>query len=141
MIFADQKVYSALTNNEKLTKAMAEMQTNSTDDDMIFIFDIPEQYQGTKYAPIIRVNYIGNKYRSSDDDNAYTKPRVCVSLWTKTFSQGTKLLPIILDILKDIGFYRYADSHTKDPDTADQVNKQLYMFQLYVNGIIFEEEE
>lgn len=136
MILPDVKIYQALNSNKELNNILLKMRsTTVADENMIFNGSIPEQYQVAKYAPIFRVNYVGSTYRGADDKSAFTRPQILVSYWTKTLAQGAELFPIVVNLLEDAGYYRYSDNHELDPDTADQPNKKMYIFRIYVHGL------
>lgn len=140
MELADTKIYKALSSNEELTNLMKSMRSVEVDENMIFNQSIPEDYQANKYAPLIRVNYIGSTYRASDDYQNFLRPQVLVSFWVKKLSQGAKLLPIIKRTLASVGYYPYSENHEEDPDTGDQLENKMYIFRVYVHGLEIEEE-
>lgn len=120
---------------------MQSLRIATTNDNMIFNQSIPEGYQASKFAPLVRVNYIGSTYRASDDDQSVLRPQVLVSFWVKKLSHGEKILPIIKHTLRDIGYYPYSENHEEDPDTGDQLENKMYIFRVYVHGLEIEEEE
>lgn len=140
MVLPDTKIYKALSSNTELINTIQSMRQTSTDAPMIFNQSIPEGYQASKFAPLVRVNYVGSTYRASDDDQSVLRPQVLVSFWTKKLSQGEKLLPIIKHTLRDINYYPYSENHEEDPDTGDQLENRMYIFRVYVHGIEIEEE-
>lgn len=119
---------------------MNTFRSTNVEDDMIFNQSIPEGYQASKFAPMIRVNFIGSSYRASDDFQNILRPQVLVSFWVKKLSQGSQLLPIIKRTLSDIGYYPYSENHEEDLDTGDQLDNKLIIFRVYVHGLEMEEE-
>lgn len=140
MVLPDTKIYKALSSNTELVNTMRSMRQTSTDDTMVFNQSIPEGYQASKFAPLIRVNYVGSTYRASDDDQSVLRPQVLVSFWVKKLSQGEQLLTIIKRTLRDVNYYPYSENHEEDPDTGDQLENRMYIFRVYVHGIEIEEE-
>lgn len=141
MLLPETKIYKALSTSDKLLNLMKQLRIAECDDNLIFNQDIPENYQVTNYAPIVRINYVGCSYRASDNVQNIYRPRVLVSFWVKELEQGEQMFNIIKKILSDIGYYLYSEDHEEDLDTGDQLDNKMYVFRMYVHGLEVENEE
>ena len=142
MIFPEVKLRKLLVSNKELIDTMDSMRTTSVDGDpMVFTGKITDKFTAYKYSPMIRINYLGSSWRGADNDYDFEIPRILVSFWCKSLSEGQKLYPLIKRILRDGGYYIYDDGHDKDPDSQDSQGKQLWMFRLFVRSINLENED
>lgn len=141
MIFPEVKVRQLLVSNEHLIETMNNMRPASVQDDkMVFTGKITDKYIAYKYAPMIRINYMGSSWRGSDNEHTLTIPRMLVSFWCQSLAQGQILYPIIRDTLTDGGFYIYDDGHDKDPDSQDSKGRELWMFRFFIRSLDMKEE-
>lgn len=96
-------VYSYLNNDEVLADKMSTMRAvNEDDENMIFTFDVREEYQKQEYSPIIRMTPISNVEAVWSDDNSEIHELVfSVELFTKNISNSYELSSYIVDKLKN----------------------------------------
>lgn len=96
-------VYSYLNDDEVLANKMSAMRTvNEDDENMIFTFDVREEYQKQEYSPIIRMTPISNVEAVWSDDNSEIHELVfSVELFTKNVSNSYELSSYIVDKLKN----------------------------------------
>lgn len=141
-MLATAKIYQTLINNDDLVQTMTSMRENVVDgENMIFNDYIPEEYQASMYAPIIRINHVQATMRAADDSYFLEKPSVLVSFWTKELSQINVLKPKLEKILMDINYPLYQSDYEPDRVASeDNPENKLYICRLYVHGIEFMEE-
>ncbi|WZK93785.1 hypothetical protein [Staphylococcus phage SpP] len=96
-------VYSYLNDDEVLADKMSTMRTvNEEDENMIFTFDVREEYQKQEYSPIIRMTPISNVEAVWSDDNSEIHELVfSVELFTKSVNNSYELSSYIVDKLKN----------------------------------------
>lgn len=96
-------VYSYLNDDEVLADKMSTMRAvNEEDENMIFTFDVREEYQKQEYSPIIRMTPISNVEAVWSDDNSEIHELVfSVELFTKNVSNSYELSSYIVDKLKN----------------------------------------
>lgn len=96
-------VYSYLNDDEVLADKMSTMRTvNEEDENMIFTFDVREEYQKQEYSPIIRMTPISNVEAVwSDDDSEIHELVFSVEVFTKSVSNSYELSSYIVDKLKN----------------------------------------
>lgn len=96
-------VYSYLNDDEVLAGKMSTMRAvNEEDENMIFTFDVREEYQKQEYSPIIRMTPISNVEAVwSDDDSEIHELVFSVELFTKSVSNSYELSSYIVDKLKN----------------------------------------
>lgn len=96
-------VYSYLNDDEVLADKMSTMRAvNEEDENMIFTFDVREEYQKQEYSPIIRMTPISNVEAVWSDDNSEIHELVfSVELFTKSVSNSYELSSYIVDKLKN----------------------------------------
>lgn len=96
-------VYSYLNDDEVLADKMSTMRTvNEEDENMIFTFDVREEYQKKEYSPIIRMTPISNVEAVWSDDNSEIHELVfSVEVFTKSVSNSYELSSYIVDKLKN----------------------------------------
>lgn len=96
-------VYSYLNDDEVLADKMSTMRTvNEEDENMIFTFDVREEYQKQEYSPIIRMTPISNVEAVWSDDNSEIHELVfSVEVFTKSVSNSYELSSYIVDKLKN----------------------------------------
>lgn len=96
-------VYSYLNDDEVLANKMSAMRTvNEDDENMIFTFDVREEYQKQEYSPIIRMTPISNVETVWSDDNSEIHELVfSVELFTKSVNNSYELSSYIVDKLKN----------------------------------------
>lgn len=82
---------------------MSTMRTvNEEDENMIFTFDVREEYQKQEYSPIIRMTPISNVEAVwSDDDSEIHELVFSVEVFTKSVSNSYELSSYIVDKLKN----------------------------------------
>lgn len=96
-------VYSYLNDDEVLADKMSTMRAvNEEDENMIFTFDVREEYQKQEYSPIIRMTPISNVEAVwSDSDSEIHELVFSVELFTKNVSNSYELSSYIVDKLKN----------------------------------------
>lgn len=96
-------VYSYLNNDEVLSDKMSTMRAvNEEGENMIFTFDVREEYQKQEYSPIIRMTPISNIEAVWSDDNSEIHELVfSVELFTKNVNNSYELSSYIVDKLKN----------------------------------------
>lgn len=96
-------VYSYLNDDEVLSDKMSTMRAvNEEDENMIFTFDVREEYQKQEYSPIIRMTPISNVEAVwSDDDSEIHELVFSVELFTKNVNNSYELSSYIVDKLKN----------------------------------------
>ena len=96
-------VYGYLNNDEVLSDKMSTMRAvNEEGENMIFTFDVREEYQKQEYSPIIRMTPISNVEAVwSDDDSEIHELVFSVELFTKNVSNSYELSSYIVDKLKN----------------------------------------
>ena len=96
-------VYGYLNNDEVLSDKMSTMRAvNEEGENMIFTFDVREEYQMQEYSPIIRMTPISNVEAVwSDDDSEIHELVFSVELFTKSVNNSYELSSYIVDKLKN----------------------------------------
>ena len=96
-------VYSYLNDDEVLSDKMSTMRAvNEEGENMIFTFDVREEYQKQEYSPIIRMTPISNVEAVWSDDNSEIHELVfSVELFTKSVNNSYELSSYIVDKLKN----------------------------------------
>lgn len=96
-------VYSYLNDDEVLSDKMSTMRAvNEEGENMIFTFDVREEYQKQEYSPIIRMTPISNVEAVWSDDNSEIHELVfSVELFTKNVNNSYELSSYIVDKLKN----------------------------------------
>lgn len=96
-------VYGYLNNDEVLSDKMSTMRAvNEEGENMIFTFDVREEYQKQEYSPIIRMTPISNVEAVwSDDDSEIHELVFSVELFTKSVNNSYELSSYIVDKLKN----------------------------------------
>ena len=96
-------VYGYLNNDEVLSDKMSTMRAvNEEGENMIFTFDVREEYQKQEYSPIIRMTPISNvEVVWSDDDSEIHELVFSVELFTKSVNNSYELSSYIVDKLKN----------------------------------------
>lgn len=96
-------VYGYLNNDEVLSDKMSTMRAvNEEGENMIFTFDVREEYQKQEYSPIIRMTPISNVETVwSDDDSQIHELVFSVELFTKSVNNSYELSSYIVDKLKN----------------------------------------
>ena len=96
-------VYGYLNNDEVLSDKMSTMRAvNEEGENMIFTFDVREEYQKQEYSPIIRMTPISNVEAVWSDDNSEIHELVfSVELFTKNVNNSYELSSYIVDKLKN----------------------------------------
>ena len=96
-------VYGYLNDDEILSDKMSTMRAvNEEGENMIFTFDVREEYQKQEYSPIIRMTPISNVEAVwSDDDSEIHELVFSVELFTKSVNNSYELSSYIVDKLKN----------------------------------------
>ena len=96
-------VYGYLNDDEILSDKMSTMRAvNEEGENMIFTFDVREEYQKQEYSPIIRMTPISNVEAVWSDDNSEIHELVfSVELFTKNVNNSYELSSYIVDKLKN----------------------------------------
>lgn len=96
-------VYSYLNDDDVLSDKMSTMRAvNEEGENMIFTFDVREEYQKQEYSPIIRMTPISNVEAVWSDDNSEIHELVfSVELFTKNVNNSYELSSYIVDKLKN----------------------------------------
>ncbi len=96
-------VYGYLNDDEVLSDKMSTMRAvNEEGENMIFTFDVREEYQKQEYSPIIRMTPISNVEAVWSDDNSEIHELVfSVELFTKNVNNSYELSSYIVDKLKN----------------------------------------
>ena len=96
-------VYGYLNDDDILSDKMSTMRAvNEEGENMIFTFDVREEYQKQEYSPIIRMTPISNVEAVWSDDNSEIHELVfSVELFTKNVNNSYELSSYIVDKLKN----------------------------------------
>ena len=96
-------VYGYLNDDDVLSDKMSTMRAvNEEGENMIFTFDVREEYQKQEYSPIIRMTPISNVEAVWSDDNSEIHELVfSVELFTKNVNNSYELSSYIVDKLKN----------------------------------------
>lgn len=91
--------------------------TNLINSEMIFMVDIPEDYQEVENAPMIRINEI-NDYQEGFASN---KPfsvvfSVQIDVWAKTIQELNGIKEILDNLMTENNWSQYTGALDKDPD-------------------------
>ena len=121
-----------LNNNTELIELMDKIRGKSMEETPIYYNSVPQKLKFQVDTPIIRITFVQDRLKSSDDDDNLTQSTLQVDFWTKTISQSERLTPIIKGLLRKNGFYQFDNARKKDPDSGESTETQLIMNTIWV---------
>lgn len=127
-------VYDILNNDEILTNMLYDMRdVDEEGENMIFTFDIREEYRKRDYAPMLRVTPISTVEKVwADDDSGIYSLLFSVEIFTQTITHASDIGDYILNNYKSKHNCICVNQNIQYDDVTDLYNNFM-RFKIYIN--------
>lgn len=124
--------FRILNNNAELNVLMDTLRGRKIDEESsveqgIFTYSIPDNFKKEDAAPFIRINPIDeDPVIFMDDDNIAERQTIQIDFWCKNASDSAALKKEIDQIMKENNHIQYDSDRYKDPDIDLVMNVRKY---------------